>query len=142
MENNRPVVIKRMPERLNLRQARAVWQEVQPLITSDRPQIVFDMSSVRHLDSAGVDMLLQCMAEVMKRDGDLKLAAVPPEAAVILEITRTDRFFEIYQTPAEAVLSFSRFLPTAMRHQSFHAPAGAAGAITAENSADKQDLAA
>ncbi len=123
MENNRPVVIKRMPERLNLRQARNFWQEIQPIITSDRPQIVFDMSPVRHLDSAGVDMLLKCMSEVMKRDGDLKLAAVSPEAAVILEMTRTDRFFEVYETPSDAMRSFSRFLPGAMRQQPFDKPA-------------------
>ncbi|MFB3813606.1 MAG: STAS domain-containing protein [Terriglobales bacterium] len=119
MENNRPVVIKRLPERLNLRQARSFWQEVQPLIASDRPQLVFDMALVKHIDSAGVDMLLKCMAEVMRRDGDLKLAAVSPEAAVILEMTRTDRFFEIYETSSDAVRSFSRFLPAAMRHQPF-----------------------
>ncbi len=59
-------------------------------------------------------MLLQCMAQVMKRDGDLKLAAVSAEAAVILEMTRTDRFFEIYDSPADAVKSFSRFLPEAV----------------------------
>ena len=119
MESNRPVVIKRMPERLGLRQARKFWDEMQPIITSDRPQMVFDMSNVQHLDAAGVDMLLRCMAEVMKRDGDLKLAAVSPAAAVILEMTRTDRFFEIYGTSSDAVRSFTRFLPQAMRQQPF-----------------------
>ncbi len=126
MESNRPVVIKRMPEGLNLRQARTFWQEIQPIVTSDRPQIVFDMSLVKHVDAAGVDMLLKCMAEVMKRDGDLKLAAVSAEAAIILEMTRTDRFFEIYATSSDAVRSFSRFLPAAMRHQPFSAPVSTA----------------
>lgn len=119
MEKTRPVVIKRMPERLNYREARAFWEEVQPIVTSDRPQIVFDMSGVKYLNAAGVDMLLKCMAEVMKRDGDLKLAAVSPEAGVILEVTRTDRFFEVYHSSSDAVRSFSRFLPTAMRQQPF-----------------------
>jgi hypothetical protein len=66
-------------------------------------------------------MLLQCMAEVMKRDCDLKLAAVSPQAAVVLELTRTDRFFEIYETWSDAVKSFSRFVPSAMRYQPFGA---------------------
>jgi hypothetical protein len=52
----------------------------------------------------------------MRRDGDLKLAAVPPRMAVILEMTRTDRLFEIYETSSDAVLSFSRFVPFAMRN--------------------------
>lgn len=116
METSRPVVVKRMPERLNLKQARALLRELQPILTSDRPQVVFDMSLVRHLDAAGVDMLLHCMTETMKRDGDLKLACVSEQAAVILELTRTDRLFEIYNTSAEAMRSFSHFLPGAMRH--------------------------
>ncbi len=116
METSRPVVIKRMPERLNLKQARALLRELQPILTSDRPQVVFDMSQVRHLDAAGVDMLLHCMTETMKRDGDLKLAALSEQAAVILELTRTDRLFEIYNSSAEAMRSFSHFLPGAMRH--------------------------
>lgn len=131
METNRPVVIKRIPERLNFRQARGFWQEVQPIVSSDRPQIVFDMSLVKHLDAAGVDMLLKCMAEVMKRDGDLKLAAVSPEAAVILEMTRTDRFFEIYETSSDAVRSFSRFLPGAMRQPPLTTTADTAGTSAA-----------
>ncbi len=117
METSRPVVVKRVPERLNLKQARAFLLEVQPFLTADRPQIVFDCAQIRHMDAAGVDMLLQCMAEVMKRDGDLKLASLSPQAAVVLELTRTDRLFEIYETSSDAVRSFTSFLPNAMRHQ-------------------------
>jgi anti-anti-sigma factor len=122
-----------MPERVNLKHARAFLRDVQPLITADRPQVVFDLSAVKQLDAAGVDVLLQCMSEIMKRDGDLKLAALSPHAAVILELTRTDRLFEIYETAADAVRSFSRFVPAAMRHQPFGLPAqGNATAASAQ----------
>jgi anti-sigma B factor antagonist len=142
METSRPVVVKRMPERLNFKQARMVWQQVRPIICSDRPQVVFDLSSVKHLDAAGVDMLLQCMGEVMKRDGDLKLGGISPEAAVILELTRTDRFFEIYDSTQDAVTSFTRFLPAAIRQPAYMGvppstprpqPAAAAPTVTEKN---------
>lgn len=119
MKTNRPVVVKHLPERLNMRQSRAFLREVQTLITADRPQIVFELSQVKQLDAAGVDMLLQCMSEVMKHDGDMKLAAVSTPAAVVLELTRTDRLFEIYENASDAVRSFSRFVPSAMRNQPF-----------------------
>jgi anti-sigma B factor antagonist len=128
METSRPVVVKHMPERMTMKQGRAFLREIQPLITADRPQVVFDLSEVKQLDAAGVDVLLQCLSEVMKRDGDLKLAAVSPSAAVILEMTRTDRLFESYETAADAVRSFSRFIPLAMRHQPFGLPSNAAQA--------------
>lgn len=114
--NSRPVVVKRMPERMNLKQARAFLKEVVPFLTSDRPQLVFDMSQVRHIDAAGVEVLLQCIHEASKHDGDLKLAALSSQAAIVLELTRAARLFEIYETSTAAVKSFSCFLPNAIRH--------------------------
>ncbi len=117
MEISRPVVVKRMPEKMNQREARKFFQDVQPFLTADRPQLVFDLSLVKQLDAAGVEMLLQCVSEVMKRDGDLKLASLSRQAAMVLELTRTDRMFEIYENSTEAARSFSGFLPNAMRPQ-------------------------
>lgn len=117
METSRPVVVKRVPERLNLKQSRRFAGEVRAFLRSDRPQIVFDLSQVKQIDAAGVDMLLHCMGEAMKRDGDVKLASLSPQAAIILEMTRTDRLFEIYETSTDAARSYSGFLPNALRQQ-------------------------
>jgi anti-anti-sigma factor len=104
-----------MPERMDLKQARKFLKEVQPFLDSDRPQVVFDMSQVRHIDAAGIDILLRCMREAVKRDGDLKLAALSAQSQVVLELTRTGRLFEIYENSTAAVKSFSSFLPNALR---------------------------
>jgi anti-sigma B factor antagonist len=109
-----------MPERLNARTTREFLHDVQPFLTTDRPQLVFDLSQVKQLDAAGVEMLLRCMSQAHKRDGDLKLASLSPQAAVVLELTRTERLFEIYDTSTDAVRSFSGFLPNAMRQQLLH----------------------
>ncbi len=118
--NSRPVVVKRMPERVNGRTARDFLRDVRPFLVVDRPQIVFDLSQVRQLDSAGVEMLLRCMSEAHKRDGDVKLASLSDQSAVVLELTRTERLFEIFETSTDAVRSFSGFLPNAMRQQLLH----------------------
>ncbi len=149
METNRPVVVKRLPERLNLKQARAFCREMDPILNSDRPQIVFDCSQVRQVDAAGVEMLLQCLSHVIRRDGDLKLAGLSPEMAIILEMTRTERLFEVYETSADAVLSFSRFLPARLKQPAVFtmpgapqlAPTRAAAQASAEGAAPA-DLAA
>src|SRR5438270_10602689 len=116
MGTSRPVIVKRMPERINLKHAREFMREVEPFLKADRPQLVFDFSTVRQMDAAGVELLLQCMSEVMKRDGDVKLASLSPQAAVVLELTRTDRLFEVYDNATDAVRSFSGFLPNALRN--------------------------
>ena len=115
METSRPVVVKRVPGRVNLKEARLFMRAIEPILQSDRPQVVLDLSNVRQLDSAGVDMLLHCMSEAMRRDGDVKLAAPSAEAMVILELTRTGRLFEIYDSATDAARSFSSFLPNVMR---------------------------
>jgi anti-anti-sigma factor len=125
MSKERPVLVMQLPERLNLPEIRRFLREVEPLLQADRPRIVFDFSQVQQLDSAGVEMLLHCMEEVMKQDGDLKLAAVPPKSAVILELTRVDRLFETFQKTSDAIESFQSF-PLHVFHspQVWHAASG------------------
>lgn len=115
MENNRPVVVKRIPERLNSKQAKAFMREMDKVVNSDRPQLVFDCSHVKQIDAAGIEMLLHCLARAIKHDGDLKLASVSPQMEIVLQMTRTDRLFEFYDSATDAVLSFSRFLPSAVK---------------------------
>ena len=106
MSNNRPVVVMQVPEQLNHSQVPAFLQELEPLLEAHRPRIVLDFSQVRGIDSTGIEMLLNCLEEAMKRDGDLKLADVSREAQVILELMRVDRVFEMFSTCEEAVRSF------------------------------------
>ncbi len=102
-----PVVVMQIPEQLNSAAVRAFMQEMQPLLEIHRPRIVFDCSQVRYMDSAGVEMMLHCLEEAMKRDGDLKLAALSPESEVVLELMRVARVFEAFATSEEAVRSFN-----------------------------------
>lgn len=107
MLTSEPVVIMQMPEQLNLDGVRAFLQDVEPLLECHRPRIVLDCSQVRYIDNAGVEMMLHCLEEAMKRDGDLKLAALSAESEVILELMRVARVFEAFATSDEAVRSFN-----------------------------------
>ncbi len=102
-----PIVVMQVPEILNVKEVDIFMQELGPLLESNRPRIVLDCSQVRCMESAGVEMLLRCLEEVLKRDGDLKLAALSPEAEVILELMRVARVFETFQTCDDAVRSFN-----------------------------------
>ncbi len=101
-----PVVVMQVPEILNVKEVHNFMQELGPLLESNRPRIVLDCSQVCSMESAGVEMLLRCLEEVLKRDGDLKLASLSAEAEVILELMRVARVFETFPTCEEAVRSF------------------------------------
>ncbi|HTR64946.1 MAG TPA: STAS domain-containing protein [Terriglobales bacterium] len=109
MRSGTSPVVKLLPATLNRAQAEAFFHEVAPILRSERAEVVFDFSEVRQLDGAGVEMLLRCMAEVMKGNGDLKLSAIPPVSTIILELTGVDCLFEIFENTADAVQSFTQF---------------------------------
>jgi len=126
MTNCRAVVVKQLPESVSVNESQQLLRELAPLLEEDLPCLVFDFSEVRQLDSAGIEMLLRCMEEAMKRNGDVKLAAISPQVAVILELTRVDRLFEIFENPSDAVESFHRFPVQAFRQTTVPANSGRA----------------
>lgn len=91
-----------------MKRGRLFFNELESRMNIDRPCMVLDCSRVREMDRFAIHMLLCCLEEAMKRDGDVKLAAVSPSAREMLELTRVDRLFEIYETETEAVNSFFR----------------------------------
>jgi len=109
MTSNRAAIVLTLPERLIPGQIQTFLLKSKACLSADRPRLVFDFSHVREVDSAGVEMLLHCMERVTKQDGDLKLAAVPADVAIILELTCIDRLFEIFAGSSEAVESFNTF---------------------------------
>jgi anti-anti-sigma factor len=107
------VVVKTLAERLDRSEVAALRREMQEVLRRDQPRIVFDFRSVTHLDSAGIRFLLDSLSAIVRRDGELKLAALSPQAETILEMTRVGRFFEIFPAVEDAVRSFDVFLPNA-----------------------------
>jgi anti-sigma B factor antagonist len=108
MANGRPVAVRELPEKLSVEQGRAFLREVESCLNLDRPRMVLDCSKLQQLDSAGIHVLLRCLEEAMKRNGDIKLAALPPAAAAILELTKVRNLFELFENAADAVDSFYR----------------------------------
>jgi len=124
MYSRGPVIVMELPEQLNQASVSAFLEGLRPLLQVDRPRIVLDGSKVQHIDSAGIEMLLLCLEEAMKRDGDLKLAAVSPASAIVLELMRVDRLFEVYETAEAAARSFHALgTPVAPQSQPWYSTA-------------------
>ena len=124
MVTKRPVVILQLPEKLVLGPAQLFYREVQEFLQTERPRLVFDFSEVNQIDSAGIEVLLNCTEEVMKRNGDLKLAAIPPGPAVVLELTQVDHLFEIFEDASDAARSFDQVPAHAIAQSTWSEPSG------------------
>lgn len=115
MNPDSAVVVKTLADRFDRSEVASFRRKMQEVLRWDQPRIVFDLSSVTHLDSSGIKFLLDCLSAIVRRDGELKLAALSPQAEMILEMTRVGRFFEVFPAVEDAVRSFDVFLPNA-RH--------------------------
>lgn len=102
-------MVMQLPEKLSVEEARLFLLEVEPCLKTDRPRVVLDCSKVQQLDSDGIQVLLRCLEEAMKRNGDVKLANLLSENREILEVTRLDSLFESFDNSADAVNSFYQF---------------------------------
>lgn len=105
----RPVAVMQFPELSKKREVRNFAREVERCMDVTRPFVVLDCSNVCHLDKAVVHLLLGCLEEAMKRNGDVKLVGVPLTAEAVLGSTGANRLFEIFDTTADAVNSFHQF---------------------------------
>lgn len=104
----RAVVVKQMPESVDVKGGRTFLRSLEDCMSVGRPSIVFDCSKILQMDRSAIHLLLCCLEEAMKSNGDVKLAAIPAGARVMLELTGADRLFEIFETNADAVNSFRR----------------------------------
>lgn len=112
------VAVKQLPETLNVKRGRLFFDELESCVNVDRPLLVLDCSKVQQMDRAALLMLLCCLEEAMKRNGDVKLAGIPEGARVVLGLTGLDRLFEIYDNNADAANSFRRLPACAASHLS------------------------
>lgn len=111
---SRSVSIMQMPDELTQNQERAFLREIEQATGVDHPNVVLDCSNVRRLGTRTVRLLLVCLEEAMKRNGDVRLARVCPQAKAALEQTGANRLFRIYNSDVEAVESYHQpFVTTA-----------------------------
>ena len=102
----RRVAVVQLPTELGIAAERALFQEVERCMDSERPCVVIDCSSISQLHDSQVYLLLSCLEEAMKRNGDIKLAGLPSGSDGVLEGNGVGRLFEVFATIADAVNSF------------------------------------
>jgi anti-anti-sigma factor len=102
----RSVAIRKLPERISGAQRDEVYKDLETCINVDRPAVVLDCSTLRVFDRSAVHLLLCCLEEAMKRNGDVRLAALRPEARSLLHSTGVESLFQCFETISEAVESY------------------------------------
>jgi anti-anti-sigma regulatory factor len=105
----RSVTVLQLPERFSLDAARNFAYEVERCIEIGRPYLVLDCSTAGQLDKPTAGLLLYCLEEAMKRNGDVKLACISLAEQPVLRAANAHRLFEAFDTVEEAIGSFHQF---------------------------------
>jgi anti-sigma B factor antagonist len=66
-------------------------------------RVVVDLSQVEFLDSTGLSVLVESKRRALENDGDLLLCGLRQPVRMVFELTRLDRFFEIFRLETEAL---------------------------------------
>lgn len=107
--SERTVVIEQLPESCAGNASRELLQRLRAQIDElVRPAVVLDCSRVKQSDKQVVHLLFSCLEEALKRNGDVRLAAVRPDAWPALQAAGVGRLFRIFPSHAEAASSYRK----------------------------------
>lgn len=70
---------------------------------TDTHGIVVDLSSVTFMDSTALTALVHCFERQRARLERLSLVSADSRVTSLLEVTRLDRIFEVFETRADAI---------------------------------------
>jgi anti-anti-sigma regulatory factor len=104
----RSVAVRKLPQSISGSQRQAVYKDLESCINVDRPAVVLDCSQVTGFDRSAIHLLLCCLEEAMKRNGDVRLAALSPKAQADLKAAEVDSLFQSFENIGEAIDSFHR----------------------------------
>jgi anti-anti-sigma factor len=113
----RSVIVRQLPQSVNDEQAWAFLEVLKASLPADRPRIVLNCSMLATFDRSSLHLLLCCLEEAMKHNGDVRLSFVSEPALAVLESTGIENLFKIFDSDAEAVKSFQRHSLAAMEQE-------------------------
>jgi anti-sigma B factor antagonist len=88
-------------------ESNALRVKLKSLIAEGKKQIVLNMDNIKYIDSAGLGILVAAHVSAKTQGASLRLCHLGSKFQEVLQITKLVTVFEIYDTEAAAVASFS-----------------------------------
>jgi anti-sigma B factor antagonist len=89
-------------------ESNALREKVKSLIAGGKKKVVLNMNNVTFIDSAGLGTLVAAHHSAKTQGAALKLCHLGSKFQEVLQITKLLTVFDVYNTEAEAVSSFSK----------------------------------
>jgi anti-sigma B factor antagonist len=82
-------------------------EKIASLVNAGQKQLLLNLDGVPYIDSAGLGEIVRTYTTVSRQGGKLKLLNLTKRIEDLLSITKLLTVFEVYDTEAEAIQSFS-----------------------------------
>ena len=89
-------------------ESNALREKIKSLLAEGKKKIVLNMDNVTFIDSAGLGTLVAAHHSVKSQAGSMRLCHLGSKFQEVLQITKLLTVFDVYNTEAEAVASFSK----------------------------------
>jgi anti-sigma B factor antagonist len=88
-------------------ESNALREKLKSLIAEGKKKIVLNMANIKYIDSSGLGTLVAAHCSAKTRGASLRLCHLGSKFQEVLQITKLVTIFEVYDTEAAAVASFS-----------------------------------
>ncbi len=98
------VIVVHTPQELGQDQAEPLMEF---LTTLERVNVIVDLDNAESVDSAGLETLLDAQDQLRDFGGDLRVSTGNHINRKIMEITRLDRYMDVFDNVIDAVKSYA-----------------------------------
>lgn len=81
-------------------------ETIRSIIEKGQINLVFNLKDCSYIDSSGLGALVEALKECQRKNGDLRLAHLNNDFKDVLTMTRTIKYFQIYNDEKSAFESF------------------------------------
>ena len=89
-------------------ESNALREKIKSKVAEGKKKIVLNMDGVTFIDSAGLGTLVAAHHSAKAQGASLRLCHLGTKFQEVLQITKLMTIFDVYNTEAEAVASFSK----------------------------------
>ena len=104
--NQRIAILKLIGDPLGEQDANTLREKIYDLRKEEIKHVIFDLSEVHHINSAGLGGLIAAMFTMLKEKGDVRFACVGTNVQRIFKTTHLDEVFNADKTVEEALRSY------------------------------------
>jgi stage II sporulation protein AA (anti-sigma F factor antagonist) len=83
-----------------------VKNKVRKLMEKNHKNVVLDLKKTKHVDLAGLGILVERIKQIRAMNGDIKLCNVSPQVKATFRLVGVSKLIESFPTEAEALRSF------------------------------------